>query len=166
MKKLLTGALFVWAAAAVLAAQQTPQPLAPRPAVSPAARQLPAASAVPSAADAAKYRTWLNQYCVGCHNSRTKSPAEDPVNLETASLDNLMPQAAMWERVIRKLAVRAMPPQGSKHPDEPEYVAFTGWLSGSLDRDDLRVLLFVIGVEAFTHDAAVAHQQGPDHGIG
>jgi cytochrome c5 len=134
MKKLLTGALFVWAAAAVLAAQQTPQPLAPRPAVSPAARQVPAASAVPSAADAAKYRTWLNQYCVGCHNSRTKSPAEDPVNLETASLDNLMPQAAMWERVIRKLAVRAMPPQGSKHPDEPEYVAFTGWLAGSLDR--------------------------------
>ena len=40
----------------------------------------------------------------------------------------------MWERVLRKLAVRAMPPQGSKHPDEPEYVAFTGWLTGSLDR--------------------------------
>jgi len=25
--------------------------------------------------------------CVGCHNSRTKSPAEDPVNLETASVE-------------------------------------------------------------------------------
>ncbi len=136
MKKILTGALFVWAAAAVLAAQQTTQAPGPRPgpAVSPVARQMPATSGVPSAADAAKYRTWLNQYCVGCHNNRTKSPAEDPVNLETASLDNLMPQAAMWERVIRKLAVRAMPPQGSKHPDEPEYVAFTGWLAGSLDR--------------------------------
>jgi len=132
MTKILAGGLFVFAGAAVMAAQQTPQ--APRPAVSRAAQQLPAAGASSSAADAAKYRTWLNQYCVGCHNSRTKSPAEDPVNLETASLDNLMPQAAMWERVIRKLAVRAMPPQGSKHPEEPEYVAFTGWLAGSLDR--------------------------------
>ena len=72
MKKILTGALFVFAGAAVLAAQQTPQ-TAPRPAVSPAARQLPAASAATSAADAAKYRTWLNQNCVGCHNNRTKS---------------------------------------------------------------------------------------------
>ena len=40
-----------------------------------------------------KYRTWLNQNCVGCHNSRTKPPADDPVNLETASLDDLLPQA-------------------------------------------------------------------------
>jgi hypothetical protein len=131
MTKILAGGLLVFAGAAVMAAQQTPQ--APRPAVSRAVQQLPATGGSPSAADAAKYRTWLNQYCVGCHNSRTKSPAEDPVNLETASLDNLMPQAAMWERVIRKLAVRAMPPQGSKHPEEPEYVAFTGWLAGSLD---------------------------------
>jgi cytochrome c553 len=132
MTKILAGGLFVLAGAAVMAAQQTPQ--APRPAVARAAQQVPAAGATPSAADAAKYRTWLNQYCVGCHNNRTKSPAEDPVNLETASLDNLLPQAATWERVLRKLAVRAMPPQGSKHPDEPEYVAFTGWLAGSLDR--------------------------------
>ncbi len=60
MKKILAGGLFVFAGAAVMAAQQTPQ--APRPAVSRAARQMPAATAAPSAADAAKYRTWLNQY--------------------------------------------------------------------------------------------------------
>jgi len=56
------------------------------------------------------------------------------VNLETASLTNLLPQAATWERVLRKLSVRAMPPQGMPHPTETDYVGFTTWLSSSLDR--------------------------------
>jgi hypothetical protein len=80
------------------------------------------------------HQAWVKQYCVGCHNSRNPLPANDPVNLETASLENLLPNAATWERVLRKLSVRAMPPQGSPHPTEQQYVAFTSWLSGSLDR--------------------------------
>jgi hypothetical protein len=141
MKKVLAGALVVWAGAAVLTAQgprvtrtQSPSTTTP-PAVSGAqtAASRPASAAV-SGVESAKYRTWVNQYCVGCHNSRTKSPPEDPINLETASLDNPVHDAATWERVLRKLAVRAMPPQGTKHPAEPEYVAFTSWLAGSLDR--------------------------------
>ena len=87
-----------------------------------------------SNAEAVKHRAWLNQYCVGCHNSRTSSPPNDPVNLESAGLDDLLPHAATWERVLRKLSVRAMPPQGTPHPSEAEYVAFTGWLARSLDR--------------------------------
>jgi hypothetical protein len=61
-------------------------------------------------------------------------PANDPVNLESASLDDVVRDAATWERVLRKLGVRAMPPPGSPHPSEPEYAAFTSWLAGSLDR--------------------------------
>ena len=87
-----------------------------------------------AAAEAAKHRAWLNKNCVGCHNSRTKSPPEAPVNLESASLDDLLPQAETWERVLRKLGARAMPPQGVPHPAEGEYVGFTTWLAGSLDR--------------------------------
>ena len=56
------------------------------------------------------------------------------MNLESASLDNLLSQAETWERVLRKLSVRAMPPQGMPHPTEGEYVGFTSWLAGSLDR--------------------------------
>jgi hypothetical protein len=61
-------------------------------------------------------------------------PSNEPVNLQSASLDDLIPHAATWERVLRKLSVRAMPPQNTPHPSEPEYVAFTSWLAGSLDR--------------------------------
>jgi mono/diheme cytochrome c family protein len=124
MNRLLATAAVLCAGVAALAAQSAPAPKA-----------TPAPSGVDSrAADAARYRTWLNQNCVGCHSNRVKQPADDPVNLESASLDNVIAGAATWERVLRKLAVRAMPPQGSKHPSEPEYVAFTTWLSTSLDR--------------------------------
>jgi mono/diheme cytochrome c family protein len=85
-------------------------------------------------AETARYRAWLNQYCVGCHGARSPQPANDPLNLESASLDDPIKSAASWERVLRKLSVRAMPPAGSPRPEEAEYAAFTGWLAGTLDR--------------------------------
>jgi mono/diheme cytochrome c family protein len=110
-----------------------PQAQAPAPASARVATTATPAPA-PNPADATKYQAWVKQYCVGCHNSRAPQPANDPVNLETAKLDNLLPQAATWERVLRKLSVRAMPPQNMPHPPEAEYVAFTSWLSASLDQ--------------------------------
>jgi hypothetical protein len=91
-------------------------------------------AAAAGGADVAAHRAWVNQYCVSCHNARTKQPANDPINLESASLDDLVKDAATWERVLRKLSVRAMPPIGVPRPQETEYAAFTGWLSDSLDR--------------------------------
>jgi mono/diheme cytochrome c family protein len=111
------------------ASAQTPKPAAGSPNPS-----RPASVTAGASADAEKYKAWVKQYCVGCHNTRTPQPANDPVNLETASLDDLRASAATWERVLRKLSVRAMPPQGMPRPAEPEFAAFTTWLSGSLDR--------------------------------
>jgi hypothetical protein len=149
MKLFLATAVLAWAAAAAIAAQAgvATRPGGAAPASAPVSAPVRASSAAaPQAAPAAggqriaaggdttKHRAWLNQYCVGCHNSRNALPANDPVNLETASLDDLLPHAAIWERVLRKLSVRAMPPQGMPRPGEAEYGAFTTWLSGSLDR--------------------------------
>ncbi len=139
MKRTLAGAALIWAAGAMLLAQA---PAATKQAGSQESgravgrplRGAEATTAAAPAADAATHRAWLNKYCVGCHSTRSPQPANDPVNLETASLDNLLPHAATWERVLRKLNVRAMPPQGSPHPTEPEYAKFTAWLSESLDR--------------------------------
>jgi mono/diheme cytochrome c family protein len=125
MKRVLVTAALVWAGAAVLLAQSPPR-----------AQPAPRATAQPPSpsAERARYRALLNQYCVGCHNSRTASPANEPVNLESATLDDLLPHAATWERVLRKLSVRAMPPQDMPRPKEADYAAFTSWLAGSLDR--------------------------------
>ena len=141
-KSLVAVAGLVWVCATVLVAQSTPRPVSgqatgtsSRPHSAPAqTKAAPATTATaPSPDEAPKYQAWVKQYCIGCHNSRSASPANNPVNLETASLTDPLPNAATWERVLRKLAVRAMPPQGAKHPTEPEYAAFTTWLAGTLD---------------------------------
>jgi mono/diheme cytochrome c family protein len=151
--KVLMSAALVWVGATVLWAQggttaSRPQSATAPRATSPSAPAQPqsttparpqptAATAAPPTAAAdqtAKHQAFIKQYCISCHNSRTASPANEPVNLETASLTNLLPQAATWERVLRKLSVRAMPPQGMPHPTEADYAGFTTWLSSSLDR--------------------------------
>jgi len=76
----------------------------------------------------------LDKYCVGCHNDRAASPSQAPVNLKTASVEDLVGNAETWERVLRKLSVRAMPPPGSPRPEEAEYAGFTNWLAASIDR--------------------------------
>jgi mono/diheme cytochrome c family protein len=85
-------------------------------------------------AEVDKHKAWVKQYCVACHNTRNPLPANDPVNLEKAGLDDVVADAATWERVLRKLNVRAMPPQGMPHPTEASYTEFVGWLTTSLDR--------------------------------
>jgi hypothetical protein len=82
----------------------------------------------------AKYRAFVNQYCIACHSKRVSNPVEAPVNLEPAAFDDLLAHAGTWERVLRKLSVRAMPPPGLPRPPEAEYAGFTNWLAGSLDR--------------------------------
>ena len=73
----------------------------------------------------------LERYCVTCHNER----------LATAdlALDGLDPSdvtfgAETWEKVVRKLRLRAMPPAGRPRPDEAANDALATWLETSLDR--------------------------------
>jgi mono/diheme cytochrome c family protein len=115
MKTWIAGAATLCVGTALILGQTAP---APKPASSATAAQ----------------RTFLDKNCLGCHNSRSPQPASQPVNLEKASLDNVLADAETWERVLRKLGVRAMPPPGSPRPPEAEYVAFTTWLADSLDR--------------------------------
>jgi mono/diheme cytochrome c family protein len=136
MRRFLVSAALVWVGAAILVAQSA-QPTKPAAAAAPRTAVQVAAAAPASAAspaDAPKYQAMIKQYCFACHSSRAPQPGNDPVNLEGASLENLLPQAATWERVLRKLSVRAMPPQGSPHPTEAEYGGFTTWLAASLDQ--------------------------------
>jgi hypothetical protein len=142
IRRAFFGAAVLWAGVALLNAQGpapsqrgAAAPPATRPA--PVARPVTAAQAPTAAGQAAgvdKQKAWVKQYCVACHNTRNPLPANDPVNLETASLDDITKDAATWERVLRKLNVRAMPPQGMPHPTEASYADFTGWLTTSLDR--------------------------------
>jgi hypothetical protein len=132
--KIPTAAAALWIATAALVAQSPASLPLPPKGGSDAGQGGSQADAPPPGTTAASQRAWLDKYCVGCHNTRNPQPANDPVNLETANVDNLLAHAGTWERVLRKLSVRAMPPQGMPRPGEAEYTTFTTWLASSLDR--------------------------------
>jgi mono/diheme cytochrome c family protein len=127
-----------WIAIAATVAAGAAMMLAQAPAKSGTQTGIPAvqnsAAHPPVPGDAKTYRAFVNQYCVGCHNTKTAQPSSDPVDLEKASLDDVVSSASTWERVLNKLSVRAMPPQGMPRPKEADYTAFTGWLATSLDQ--------------------------------
>ena len=130
MKKILFVAALAWVGA-VVAGGWAPKLLQSIPEFQPLLAQTESAAL---SGEAAQYRAMLDQYCVGCHNSRLAQPTAVPVNLESVDMNDLLADAETWERVVRKLSRRAMPPQGMPRPDEANYTGFTNWLTTSLDR--------------------------------
>jgi hypothetical protein len=84
-------------------------------------------SAMPSTEAAG---TAIEQYCVGCHNDRRK--AGDLV-LEHADLAQAGTHPEIWEKVIRKLRIGAMPPAGMPSPDAPLREGLISALEARLD---------------------------------
>jgi Protein of unknown function (DUF1592)/Protein of unknown function (DUF1588)/Protein of unknown function (DUF1585)/Protein of unknown function (DUF1587)/Protein of unknown function (DUF1595)/Planctomycete cytochrome C len=56
----------------------------------------------------------LGRYCVTCHNDKRRS---GNLSLENLDPDQPSQNPQVWERVIRKLRARAMPPVGLPRPD-------------------------------------------------
>ena len=59
-------------------------------------------------------RTFLDQYCVTCHNQTSKTAG---LTLENIDIERVGENALVWEKVARKLRTRAMPPAGMPRPD-------------------------------------------------
>jgi mono/diheme cytochrome c family protein len=76
-------------------------------------------------------RATINQYCVACHNERVKTAG---LALDAAGIDRVGEHAETWEKVVRKLRGRMMPPPGRPRPDEAAYDAVVTYLENSLDR--------------------------------
>src|SRR5437879_2970191 len=76
-------------------------------------------------------RTVIDQYCVGCHNTKAKIGG---LALDTLNADNPTQNPEAWEKVIRKLRVRYMPPLGLPRPDEKTYNSLVSSLESALDR--------------------------------
>ncbi len=83
---------------------------------------------------AAQNRQVVNRYCVGCHNDRTLTAGLSLQSLDLAAVGRDTRETETWERVIRKLRTRSMPPQDRPRPDEATYDALTAWLEDGIDR--------------------------------
>ncbi|MCH7750479.1 MAG: DUF1592 domain-containing protein, partial [Acidobacteria bacterium] len=92
------------------------------------AQQRPGGVSVPT--DEAPHNALVNQYCLSCHNSRTQTAG---LALDTISAEDLDANWEAWEKVVRKLRARQMPPAGARRPDEATYQAALASLETSLD---------------------------------
>ena len=93
---------------------------------------LPASAAGQTAAEShADYARVLQRYCAACHNARLQT-----AGLVFEAIDLAQPSDAVevWEKVVRKLRGRTMPPPGRPRPDDATYESFAAWLETALDR--------------------------------
>ena len=109
------------------------QPARPAPPSPTAAAPLPAAPAsVAAATPGAPHRAVLSRYCVTCHNQRLLTAG---LALDTLDMDNVVKDAPVWEKVVRKLRTHSMPPAGMPRPDAAGYDAVATYLETALDRE-------------------------------
>jgi mono/diheme cytochrome c family protein len=79
----------------------------------------------------ASARAVATRYCVDCHGA---DAAKAGLNLEKLLPDDLARHSDAWEKVIRKLRARHMPPIGKPRPDEKTFDAVIAALEQPLDR--------------------------------
>ncbi|HWN85103.1 MAG TPA: DUF1592 domain-containing protein [Vicinamibacterales bacterium] len=85
----------------------------------------------PAGADPQAQLAAIKQYCATCHNDRVKTAG--------LSLDGLTPEGVgqhtdVFEKAVRKVRGRVMPPPGSRQPDAATADALVAWLEQTLDR--------------------------------
>ena len=83
-----------------------------------------------AADEAASAQVLLERYCITCHNERLRTA---DLALDAVDLADIGAHADVWERVLRKLHGRVMPPVGRPRPDEDQYERLTSYLEAELD---------------------------------
>jgi hypothetical protein len=72
----------------------------------------------------------LTTYCFTCHNDRAKLGG---LSLESLNLQSPAENAQIWEKALRKLRGRLMPPPGNPQPPQKDIDSFAAWMESSLD---------------------------------
>jgi hypothetical protein len=95
--------------------------------------QRPAAPPLPSKPQLgnALVKRFVTQHCLKCHNSDDKSGG---LTLEVVNPEDVGAHPRIWEKVVRKLGARQMPPAGRPRPDERAYDSVVAALETALDR--------------------------------
>ena len=99
------------------------------------APQAPAVTPPPQAADGQAQLATIKQYCVTCHNDRTKTGG---VSFEGLTAESVGQHGDVFEKAVRKLRGRVMPPPGSRQPEGAAVDALVAWLERSLDRAETK----------------------------
>ena len=88
-------------------------------------------SAPGAAPSASSSRQLLDRYCVTCHNGRLETAG---LSLDQIDVGNVSDGAEVWEKVVRKLRIGAMPPSNRAQPSAEDRGDLVSWLETSLDQ--------------------------------
>lgn len=88
-------------------------------------------AAVESASGPKLLGAFVERYCVNCHNGDEKAAGLALDGIDTEAVDR---QPEVWEKVIRKLVTRQMPPPSVTRPEESEYDPVLAAIAGPIDR--------------------------------
>jgi len=105
---------------------------------------IPSPSQAPDPADA--QLATVKQYCVGCHNDKAKTGG---VSFEGITAATIAQDPERFEKAVRKLRGRVMPPPGAKQPDGKAVDSLVAWLENSLDK---------VPTQAYVTDQVVLHR--------
>src|SRR5579862_1754295 len=72
----------------------------------------------------------IDTYCVDCHNKALRTAG---VMFDTLDIKHPEANAEIWEKALRKLRGRLMPPPGNPQPPQKDIDAFTNWMQAALD---------------------------------
>jgi hypothetical protein len=73
----------------------------------------------------------IDDYCLSCHDEDHK---KGDLSLEAIAAHDVARHPEVWEKVVRKLRARQMPPVGKKRPNDATYEDVIGYLVKALDR--------------------------------
>jgi hypothetical protein len=93
-----------------------------------AARAAESSSA--AVADDSAFTRFIESHCLDCHDQATRQAGLD---LKLLLAEDVASHAEAWEKVVRKLTARQMPPDDAERPDERDYDGAVSWLESSLD---------------------------------
>ena len=97
-----------------------------------------------SAAAGTPHQAMLTTYCYSCHSTgaRMGGLALQGLDIQTAGAN-----AETWEKAVRKLRGRLMPPPGSPQPEQKDIDAFVAWMENKLDTNPLAPKAGYVGLQ-------------------
>jgi hypothetical protein len=96
-----------------------------------AQQQAPAPSSQGATAERETIARFVNLFCVDCHNSDDRTAG---LALDELSSEDVDRHPRVWEKVVRKLVTRQMPPEDAIRPMRRTYESAVSVLAGALDR--------------------------------
>lgn len=76
------------------------------------------------------FTNFVESHCLDCHDAVVQTAG---LALDELLAEDIPENTKVWEKVVRKLTTRQMPPAEMPRPDEKSYKAAVSWLTSKLD---------------------------------